>query len=425
MDDDSNSNPALKFKYHGFVHGEFATSRPEEPLLRNLIGADERVYLDGPRRCGKTSIALTCAQAIGRNTIHLDLLGVENRVTLFERIDCELRAFVRNHPEVKNRIRNQGNDSMKATISAGLPGVLSVSLVGDKTAKVERDPVTLDDLLRAAVVLARQAEAVIFVDEFQTVQGKTMERPSEVVGTFAAACKPSLTEQTGPCWLFAGSNRHAMHQIFGGIAAAFFTNITRLPIGPIPMEIMMPFLCRRLGVRMPAEVQRSAYLLTEGVPGDLQRLFHALSMIVHDGKLTEVGPEHLEKAKTNTLREIGPSYALTLRSLYGKSEQAVRMLDVIVAQNVRTLAMLRSAWSLIGGTDKGGDEGLLVLLEEGLLHLDDSGELQRPEPLMFQYLQRKPARDHVSYQKAFSHKQLDMPALPVKPARTDRGRRKK
>jgi hypothetical protein len=380
-----------RFRFDGFVTTDFAVRRPETDALAELLEQGQRVYLDGPRRCGKTSLVLNCAAEAARKVLHIDLTGVETGGKLLERVDGSTRRFLRESPAVK-RVLQGRSEATKATISAGLPGVFKADIAGERQTSLAPPAVTLDTLLDAVAEVAREAKAVVFIDEFQSVKSRTIEHPAEVLGSFAAVSSPSRTRDE-VSWVFAGSNRHAMHQIFTASTGTFYQHVRNLPIGPIPAELILPFLGARLGAKMSDALSLDAYRWAEGIPGDLQRLYCSVQarMVRHE---KEVTAEVLDLAKADVLRDLGRSYSIALQKINGQSAVAARLLDLVAQNNLRSVDQLRVKCRAVRFPGADANRALLEIMEEGLLHVESSGLLQRPEPLLFHYLVDRPAVTH-------------------------------
>ena len=375
------------FRFDGWASPEHTVARPEADDILAAVMNRQRIFVDGPRRCGKTTLIINTLESHDIPVLRLDLDGVETCEKLLERIARDTNGFLDKHPEVRTKL-TEGKKT-KAGAGANLFGFLSLNYETERDQPARPIGRSLDSLLSAVDEVARAAGAVVFCDEFQAIKSHKMANPTEVLGSFAAISDPARTRGSVP-YVFAGSNRHAMHALFHGPESAFFQRTRNLQIGPIPEETIIPFLNSRIDAEVAPEVGREAYLWTDGIPGDLQRLYSATQRVIGDRKIVTMAD--LEAAKTSIINDIGRSYTLTLQAL---RKDELEMLDVIASRDIRNLSQLRDH---IEGKDisvEDAQKTLFNLAKLGLINVPNrTFEIARPEPIMFRYLERYPAINH-------------------------------
>ena len=360
--------------------------REEASTLLPLVQQGLRIYVDGPRRCGKTTLANNTLEAAEIKTLNLNLDGICTVPKLIESIASQTEGFLRDYPSVRKDLT--GKQSAKAGVEAGFLDVLKFSLEA-KSEDEKKMGATLDSLLSAVSVIAKHAGAAVIVDEFQAIKHKDMEHPSEVLGSFARA---SDADKGKVAWIFLGSDRYAMHNIFSEPESAFYQRTRHLPVGVIPKNVMIPFLNKRSQRQVESAVGDEAFKWTEGIPGDLQRLYSA--MIVAAGDSKRIMPQHLIAAKASVLKDIGASYAITLQGVAKKDPELITMLNLVARDDIRDCDTLAAACDKTGIGGDVADKRLNQLLDMGLLHFrHDNQHLERPEPLLFHYLASFPGHD--------------------------------
>lgn len=383
----SHDDTFARFSFDSWAPPAHTVTRSESGDLLTLVQGEHRVYVDGPRRTGKTTLVINTLEGAGIPVLRLDLDGVSSVPKLVERVSNDAIGFLEQHPEVKKRLLGSGR--VKAGVSGAVFGFLNASLEGEKGIEGRKLDLNLDTMLSVIEEVAKAAKAVVFVDEFQTVKSQTLESPAEVMGSFAAASDPARTRGK-VSYVFAGSNRHAMHQIFSGAESLFFQRTRHLPLGPIPEHVIMPFLEQRLGRALPQAIAHEAYTWTEGIPGDLQRLFSAMRTLTADARV--VTPQDLIAAKRSVVEGLGRSYAATLKTV-GSTQ--VQLLDLMARHNIRSLDDLANAAASSDVDIDRINESLEGLLRLGLIHVPPAKTaIERPEPIFFHYLLAHPAIEH-------------------------------
>jgi hypothetical protein len=232
--------------------------------------------------------------------------------------------------------------------------------------------------------VAKLAKAVVVVDEFQAVRHKNMADAVGVEGSFAAASDPARTLGK-TAWLFLGSDREAMHQIFTVSNDAFKLKTQHLPVGPIRKETIIPFLNDKSGFIVDEGVGDHAYKWTEGIPGDLQRLYSAM---IGQSAGEMLGLKELSRAQAAVVDDMGQRFSSSLAAIEAKSPGQLDLMRIIAKEDIRSVRQLASAANDLGQTQKDLNKNLAGILEEGLLHYraSEGDILERPEPILFHFL---------------------------------------
>lgn len=381
------SQNTTPFYFDSWAPPQNCVARPEAQRLLQRVTAGSRVFVDGPRRCGKTTLVLNTLEEAGIPVVRIDLSGVETEQSMIERILTDLEMFLHDHPDFAPE---QGSKTTKGGLSGTL-GFLTVNLERETSAGPAQRPNSLDAALALVSDVARNCGAAVFVDEFQALKSARLEHPSSTLGAFAAASDPARTRH-GVSWIFAGSNRYSMHRIFGGNEGQFFLRTDPICVGPISKEMIVPFLNSRLGEgRLSKALGGKAYDWCEGIPGYLQRLYGTIAD-EHGHTARRLTEADLEAAQDEVLRSLGRSYALDLRSC---PVDALRLLDLIGSRDIRSMPALREAITSIGLNVKDAHIAFTHLLRSGHLSMQVASEvIERPDPMLFHYIATTPAIHH-------------------------------
>jgi hypothetical protein len=397
-----NPHSSGPYRFDGWAGPEFTVTRPETGALISLVEDGRRVYIDGPRRCGKTTLAINALAEMGLKALKIDLEGVCSKSGLVDRVATETYGFLRDNPTVEKAL--SGKRGVKASAEGNVLSVLKFSLESSSE-NDRKGPTTLSDLLSAVTTVARVAKAAVIVDEFQAANHPQLVNASEVVGDFASASDPLRTKNE-VAWLFLGSHRHIMHQIFHGTGSSFLQRTQHLGIGPIEEKLIIPFLNERSGREVAAAVGPEAYRWTEGIPGDLQRLYDAALRGAES--VDAITLNDLENGKVLVLHELGGlHFEPTLARLEQESPQEMDMLRLIAQEDIRSPSALAAVTGRRKIKEKVVEHSLDALVKRGFLHFNRSKQLlERPEPMMFHFIQhfdREHGGGHMTAKGALHH----------------------
>ena len=74
------------FRFNQIVEKEYFCSRPESTLVSELVESGQNVALIGPRRTGKTSLALEVCRKAKRKVVHSDMMRVDSYAEVIKRL---------------------------------------------------------------------------------------------------------------------------------------------------------------------------------------------------------------------------------------------------------------------------------------------------------------------------------------------------
>ena len=78
-----HTNP---FRFNQVVEKEYFCRRQESTLVSDLIESGQNVALIGPRRTGKTSLALEVCRKAKRKVVHSDMMRVDSYAEVIKRL---------------------------------------------------------------------------------------------------------------------------------------------------------------------------------------------------------------------------------------------------------------------------------------------------------------------------------------------------
>jgi len=224
------------FVYGKVARGEcFADRAREVEELSADILAGQNVILFSPRRYGKTSLILEVLDQLrtqGVLTVYLDLF----RITSEE-------EFVAAYAREIARLCGGGMKAVLKKVRELLPRLIPrVSLKGEGfeveftfDLRVEREPL-LADLFEAVATIARERgrPAAVVFDEFQEIA--RWDKGEKIQRTMRA----HFQHHPEVSYVFMGSKRHLMHELFQNKNRPFYRFGKHFPLGKIPKEESRP-----------------------------------------------------------------------------------------------------------------------------------------------------------------------------------------
>ena len=261
------------FVTKGYAGPEYFCDRVEETnrMVELLINGNNMALIS-PRRVGKTDLIYHCfnQQAIKERfyTFHIDIYStnsVRDFVNVFGRaILDELKPRGRKAWEVfVNAIR-----SIRSEISFDINNnpMWSVGL-GD----IENPTVTLDEIFSYLANADRQC--LVAIDEFQQITHyQDVANVEALLRTYVQKCNNAT-------FIFAGSKRHLMAEIFISPARPFYQSVMIMNLAPISEEKYVEFAqlqFEKYGKRIDSDAVSEVYHRFDAVTSCMQRVLNVM-----------------------------------------------------------------------------------------------------------------------------------------------------
>lgn len=265
------------FIYGKVARGEYFADRGTEieELIAD-IASGQNVIIFSPRRYGKTSLILEVLDRIqqeGALVVYLDLFKVTSK-----------EAFIAYYAQGVARLYSGGIHSILRKVKALLPRLIPKVIVKGEGTEVELEfgfdqrgekvPL-LDDLFEAVATISSQQgkRAVVVFDEFQEIaewdEANQVERQM----------RSCFQLHRGVSYIFMGSKRHLMQDLFQNKNRPFYRFGKHFPLGKIPQKEFSAFIqkhFRGTGVQVEQEAIDEILRITENHPYYTQLLCHIL-----------------------------------------------------------------------------------------------------------------------------------------------------
>lgn len=258
------------FKYGCVVTGDMFCPRPElQKRLVSCVKEGQNVVLVGERRMGKTSLVYSAWRDLRRyRMMYVDLLNVRtvadfcNRVATAAAQMGDKDTFVSRALKFMSRLR----PTFSVDPSNGMP-VVSVD------ARTAEDPASMADVVSLIERFAGDERMFVVFDEFQEV--KKIDAADQVL----AMLRAKIQFLSDTCFVFSGSVRSDMVDIFTNPKSPFFKSAMTISVANIPDDVFAPFLIDRFRVgrrRADRDFIDAVLEFTGRTTGDVQQLCSAV-----------------------------------------------------------------------------------------------------------------------------------------------------
>jgi len=265
------------FKYGSIVLGKDFCGR--EDLLKqisNHIKASQNIAVFGERRVGKSSLVYEAVRRLkGTDLLYMDLLGIKSVDALCKRM---LRAIVTLENKMSWITRMiKALSHLRPTITTD--PVTSMPIVSfDASVELKAD--SIQEVLDLIESISKKKSFVVVFDEFQDIL--EINDADEAI----ALLRSKIQFHNNIAYVFVGSMRHKMDEIFTSPNSAFFKSAIPLTVDPMPYEEFSKFLVKKFekgGRKVFKETLKQVFEIANNITGDIQQLCEALWEVTPEG----------------------------------------------------------------------------------------------------------------------------------------------
>ena len=314
------------FKFGCIVGKEHFCPRPElEAELRRYVSGGQNLVLQGERRRGKSSLVVKVVNDIrGMGLLYVDLLGIGSTADFCRRVMDGIvgldstRSFLRKTVSMIAALR----PLVVIDQDTGLPAITLDS-------RSAADPSSVSSVMSMIAAHARKRRICVVFDEFQDI----LDLPDS--NRVLAELRGKIQFMSDTAFVFLGSVRNQMSEIFAHPRSPFFKSALEVGIGEMMDLSFARFLCERF-----EKGQRRADLdfigelirMLDGVPGDVQELCDALWSVTGRGE--RVDATKLTAAYRYIFAHEGSSYETYLKLLTPQQRKVLRALATVGGRHV-------------------------------------------------------------------------------------------
>lgn len=269
------------FVTKGYAGSEYFCDRVQETDdMVSLLVNENNLALISPRRLGKTDLIRHCfAQSEIKCCYYTFLIDIYATNSLRDFVNVFGKAILE---ELKPKGRKAWEKFL--TVLKSLQSEITFDINGNPVwgiglGNMDNPAATLDEIFYYLENADRPC--IVAIDEFQQItqyaDGQNIE----------AALRTHVQRCVQTTFLFAGSKRHLMSEIFTSPSRPFYQSVITMGLTPISMDKYREFAIRKFreyGKDVQAQVVDDVYTRFHGVTSCLQRVMNVLFMRTPDGK---------------------------------------------------------------------------------------------------------------------------------------------
>jgi len=259
------------FSYTKIVEGEsFCNRREEQKDLKNYIQNSQNILLHSYRRMGKTSLIHKVLGNLNRTTkyLYIDLYG-----TLTEK--DFIAAIVKNLGQIETTLEkliHLTKDTFK---------LIKLSFSIDPQSKMptvtpsfdyENKKEYLDEIMETISQISEHQKLVVVFDEFQEIA-------NYAEGEFEKRLRKIIQNHQNISYIFSGSRRHLLWQMFNSRGRAFYKLAESYPLPEIKTADYLKWatkLFKKKKLTPDKEILKKIFLICENHPMHVQRFLYHL-----------------------------------------------------------------------------------------------------------------------------------------------------
>lgn len=327
------NNPFILYGYESEKY--FCDRKEETNELKRLVTNGNNVALIAPRRIGKTGLIenLFHQKDINRQyyTFLIDIYATKSIEEMVMAMGASMLAS----------LRPRGVKVMQRFVSflSSLRTGVTFDSLGNPSWNVEIGDIrlpqtTLDEIFE--YINNADKPCLVAIDEFQTVANYQDNRVEALLRTYIQRCRNAQ-------FIFSGSQRTMMAEIFLSPSRPFYQSTSMMSIGSIPLERYTKFAQKHFeeaGKSISPTVITEVYQRFEGVTWYVQRVMNEFFSLTPPQ--ATCGMETLEPAITNILRASEFNYQSMLFQLPPKQKELlVAIAKEGKAQNLTSSAFVK------------------------------------------------------------------------------------
>jgi AAA+ ATPase superfamily predicted ATPase len=212
------------FRFSGIVEEPaFCNRKEEQKEIKQYIETSQYVLLYSHRRYGKSSLILKIFRGLTKvKPVYIDLYGTT-------RIEEFIASFLKGVSALESQTTRLIKMIREAIRSIGITfsvdpitGIPTAAPVFNRAAEGR----TIDELFSLVETLSKKQKLVVAFDEFQEVATYGGD-------PFEKSLRKSIQMHDRISYIFSGSQRHLMNEMFNDRKRAFYMLATRYPLGKI------------------------------------------------------------------------------------------------------------------------------------------------------------------------------------------------
>ena len=269
------------FVTKGYAGPEYFCDRVKETKdIVQLLSNDNNLALISPRRIGKTDLIHHCfAQPEIKDNYYTFFIDIYSTNSLAGFVDMLGNAIFEELKPLGRKVWEQFFTAIKS-----LQQQISFDINGNPVwglgiGNFSSPSTTLDEIF--SYLRTADRPCLIAVDEFQQIT----QYPD--AAKVEAALRSHIQRCPNATFLFAGSKRHLMSEIFMSPSRPFYQSVITMGLSPISIDKYIEFACRQFAQNnknLTEDVVSDVYKRFNGVTSCLQRVMNVLFLSTPNGE---------------------------------------------------------------------------------------------------------------------------------------------
>ena len=319
------------FVTNGYAGPEYFCDRVEETaLLTNLLTNGNNVALMSPRRIGKTDLMKHCFQQDDvRDNYYCFIIDIYATNSLRDFVNMFGKSIL-------EALKPKGRKVWESFLSTLLSvrSEISFDINGNPVwglgvGSMTPPQTTLDEIF--AYLRSADKHCLVAIDEFQQILYYT-DRNIE------AALRTQIQQCPNANFIFAGSQRHLMSEMFLSPARPFYQSVVPMSLYPISLERYWAFansqFAKNGNRQVTYKVVETVYQRFEGITANVQRMMNMLYMLTPKGETCDI--DMIDRAIDTYLQLSSEYYAELLRQMPEKQRNV--FLAIAAEGRVRSIS---------------------------------------------------------------------------------------
>ena len=319
------------FVTNGYAGPEYFCDRVEETaLLTNLLTNGNNVALMSPRRVGKTDLMKHCFQQDDvRDNYYCFIIDIYATNSLRDFVNMFGKSIL-------EALKPKGRKVWESFLSTLLSvrSEISFDINGNPVwglgvGSMTPPQTTLDEIF--AYLRSADKHCLVAIDEFQQILYYT-DRNVE------AALRTQIQQCPNAYFIFAGSQRHLMSEMFLSPARPFYQSVVPMSLYPISLErywaFANPQFAKNGNRQVTYKVVETVYQRFEGITAHVQRMMNMLYMLTPKGETCDI--DMIDRAIDTYLQLSSEYYAELLRQMPEKQRNV--FLAIAAEGRVRSIS---------------------------------------------------------------------------------------
>ncbi len=312
----------------GYVSDDYFCDREVESkeLIKTIINGNNLAIIS-PRRMGKTGLIQHCFHQpeISQNyyCFFIDIYATNNLKEFVFKLGKEIFETLK--PNGKKFV-----DSFFSIISSLRPAFKLDTLTGLPTfdigiGEIAEAAISLEQIFK--YLESADKPCLVAIDEFQQIANYSENNIEAVLRTHIQHCKNTS-------FIFAGSQRHLMQNIFFSSSRPFYQSVSLLELKEIDEQVYIEFVKKHFNQEnkvISDKLVSAVYNLFEGHTWYIQNVFNELYAITDNGETSTL--ELAQEAIENRIASYEPLFYSTLSLL---SERQKEMLYAVAKEGKAT-----------------------------------------------------------------------------------------